>query len=319
MTRRRRFALPTSDLFNAAWNVVKDDDDSIDKSILDYFARRNRAKTQQDKVNAAMAQVRGKRFGTFLDAGLQMGTGMTPEMWAQIYGHSPPTEEATTEEAAEEAAEEAPPVIDGEVTADIPPPETEEEAPPPIVDTTEEDVLSEATTIPDPNDLVTPPPEDHTQTGEITMLVQLQGEDGLETKEINKISLEMAKVLVARGLGEMDEDELWLTEEQYNQLAELFPALIKSEPWSVVENPFANPFYDTSAFSIRKNKPRGFVNPAPLPPMEVIKEEKPPDIEGFRTNDGDDLSLLPASVFAKDNTPARDNVSLLPSGWNDGE
>jgi hypothetical protein len=95
---------------------------------------------------------------------------------------------------------------------------------------------------------------------------------------------------------------------------EEYDAFNKSN-WSVVENPFANPFFDTSAFSIRKDRPRGFVNPIPSPPMEEIqKEEKPPELNGFQTKKEDDLSLLPSSVLLKDNSIG-DDVSLLPTGW----
>jgi len=94
---------------------------------------------------------------------------------------------------------------------------------------------------------------------------------------------------------------------------------LKSENWSVVENPFANPFSDTSAFAIRKDLPRGFVNPSPslTEEIQIEKEQKPPEIDGFKTTEGDDLSLLPASVFNKNDAPIADNMSLLPSGWKD--
>ena len=93
--------------------------------------------------------------------------------------------------------------------------------------------------------------------------------------------------------------------------------LERSEPWTVVENPFANPFYSQNAFDLRKE-------PAPEAEIEksviedFVTEEAPIEqevnLEGFDTVDGDDLSLLPASVFAKSN-PVGDNMSLLPSGW----
>jgi hypothetical protein len=38
-------------------------------------------------------------------------------------------------------------------------------------------------------------------------------------------------------------------------------------------------------------------------------------LSGFDTNKGDDLSLLPASVFANNDAPVADNMSLLPTGW----
>ena len=95
---------------------------------------------------------------------------------------------------------------------------------------------------------------------------------------------------------------------------EEYDALNKSN-WSVVENPFANPFFDTSAFAIRKDRPRGFVSSVPLPPIdEIQKEVKPPELNGFQTNKEDDLSLLPSSMLIKDNSVG-DDLSLLPAGW----
>ena len=92
----------------------------------------------------------------------------------------------------------------------------------------------------------------------------------------------------------------------------------RSEPWTVVENPFDNPFYSENAFTLRKE-------PAPQAEVEhsiiddyIAKDLTPEseiEVSGFDTVEGDDLSLLPASVFAKSN-PVGDDMSLLPSGWN---
>ena len=92
----------------------------------------------------------------------------------------------------------------------------------------------------------------------------------------------------------------------------------RSEPWTVVENPFVNPFYSENPFTLRKE-------PAPQAEIEhsiiddyIAKDLTPEseiEVSGFDTVEGDDLSLLPASVFAKSN-PVGDDMSLLPSGWN---
>lgn len=98
----------------------------------------------------------------------------------------------------------------------------------------------------------------------------------------------------------------------YDEYDEIFQKGIQT----IVENPFANPFYDMSAFSIKKERPKGFVAPpAFTPPIDLIKQEQPNAIEGFQTNEGDDLSLLPSSVFKNTDTPVVDNMSLLPTGW----
>lgn len=98
----------------------------------------------------------------------------------------------------------------------------------------------------------------------------------------------------------------------YDEYDEVFQKGIQT----IVENPFANPFYDMSAFSIKKERLKGFVAPpAFAPPIDLIKQEQPNAIEGFETNEGDDLSLLPSSVFKNTDTPVVDNMSLLPTGW----
>mgnify|MGYP003115974195 CR=1 FL=1 len=80
-----------------------------------------------------------------------------------------------------------------------------------------------------------------------------------------------------------------------------------------LEDPFANPFSNPNAFAIkepRKDVPAEYITP-------IVKAEPPqekPDI-GIDVVEGDDLSLLPASLFPR-NTPGGDNMSLLPSGWN---
>ena len=98
----------------------------------------------------------------------------------------------------------------------------------------------------------------------------------------------------------------------YDENHEFFQKSIQT----IVENPFANPFYDTSAFSIKKERPKGFVAPLEFShPIDLIKQEQPNAIKGFETNEGDDLSLLPSSVFKNTDAPVVDNMSLLPTGW----
>tara|TARA_R110002096_G_scaffold161697_2_gene328483 strand:- start:18779 stop:21172 length:2394 start_codon:yes stop_codon:yes gene_type:complete len=94
-------------------------------------------------------------------------------------------------------------------------------------------------------------------------------------------------------------------------------AIQNSEPWNVVENPFANPFYNTNAFSLTKEPNHG-INESHTLVDEFLKADiSEPEVKlsGFDTNKGDDLSLLPASVFANNDAPVADNMSLLPTGW----
>lgn len=111
----------------------------------------------------------------------------------------------------------------------------------------------------------------------------------------------------------------------YNNMGDLedhFPDLATRygesfEKHFVLDNPFANPFYDTSFNKLTKTPQRSIANPIPVAPMEIIKEETPKEIDGFAMNENDDLSLLPSSVFASnDAPPVADNLSLLPAGWN---
>ena len=109
----------------------------------------------------------------------------------------------------------------------------------------------------------------------------------------------------------------------YNSMGDLedhFPDLATRysdsfEKHFVLENPFANPFYDTSFNRITEAPQRGIANPIPVAPMEIIKEEAPKEIDGFAMNENDNLSLLPSSVFASNDAPVADNMSLLPAGW----
>ena len=117
-----------------------------------------------------------------------------------------------------------------------------------------------------------------------------------------------AKSAIYQSLGDIEDSHPDLAQ-RYRDTFE------KSESWSVVENPFANPFYDSSFNKITEAPRRGIVNPVQVAPAEIIKEEKPKDINGFAMNDNDDLSLLPSSVFASNDAPVADNMSLLPAGW----
>lgn len=79
----------------------------------------------------------------------------------------------------------------------------------------------------------------------------------------------------------------------------------------ILKDPFANPFSNPQAFATNEN-----LNPQREYITPIIKSEpskEKPDI-GFDVVKGDDLSLLPASLFAK-NGPSGDDMSLLPSGW----
>jgi len=80
----------------------------------------------------------------------------------------------------------------------------------------------------------------------------------------------------------------------------------------ILKDPFANPFHNPNFLETANPEPRNQEYITPVIKSEPLQEQKP-DI-GFDVVEGDDLSLLPASLFAK-NAPGGDDMSLLPSGW----
>ena len=87
--------------------------------------------------------------------------------------------------------------------------------------------------------------------------------------------------------------------------------------WTVVKDPFANPFDHPNAFQLNDMKPKTSIADVPIVKQEpIIEPQKPKDLDGFNLNSGDDLSLLPASSFTKSSQMEVD-TSLLPKGWAD--
>ena len=91
--------------------------------------------------------------------------------------------------------------------------------------------------------------------------------------------------------------------------------------WSIVKDPFANPFFNENAFALTDEKPPEVTHDT-TPVFEVdtslIKGPSPEDAlkkAGFDTRQGDDVSLLPSSVFRQGESAPVDNMSLLPKGW----
>lgn len=85
--------------------------------------------------------------------------------------------------------------------------------------------------------------------------------------------------------------------------------------WTVVKDPFANPFEKQNAFQLNDMKPKTPIADIPIVKQEpIIEPQKPKDLDGFNLNSGDDLSLLPASALTKSSQMEVD-TSLLPKGW----
>ena len=91
--------------------------------------------------------------------------------------------------------------------------------------------------------------------------------------------------------------------------------------WSIVKDPFANPFDNPTAFDLNEEKPPEVTqDTSPIYEVDtnLMKGPTPEDAlseAGFDTRKGDDLSLLPSSALNQGTTAPIDNTSLLPKGW----
>jgi len=106
------------------------------------------------------------------------------------------------------------------------------------------------------------------------------------------------------------------------------------DAWSVVKDPFANPFDNPGAFDIhtdfgmnkggreREQYVEPINDPEPVPELSSETRQKLASA-GVRSND--DLSLLPTGMIkmmedeSKTTQEADTNMSLLPRGWAEGE
>ena len=100
---------------------------------------------------------------------------------------------------------------------------------------------------------------------------------------------------------------------------------IHSDVWTVVKDPFANPFYNQNAFAMTEEQPPEVTyddTPTFQIDTDLIKGEEPKDAlkhAGFDTRSGDDVSLLPSSVFTQGESVPVDDMRLLPKGWKPDE
>ena len=148
------------------------------------------------------------------------------------------------------------------------------------------------------------------------------------TREGNDEARKMMKNLLVPSVIEFLAKEFNLTEDQFKEgvKASLEHDVVKSnETWTVVSDPFANPFYNQNAFALTDQKPPE-VTYDDSPVFEVdtslIKGPSPEDAlkdAGFDTRQGEDVSLLPSSVFRQVESAPVDNTSLLPKGWKTDE
>jgi hypothetical protein len=135
---------------------------------------------------------------------------------------------------------------------------------------------------------------------------------------------ERARKHLYNSMGDL-EDHFPAMAERYQEIFGKASADIDSDIWSIVKDPFANPFFNQNAFSLTDQKPPE-VTYDDSPVFEVdtslIKGPSPEDAlndAGFDTRQGDDVSLLPSSVFRQGESAPVDNTSLLPKGWKTSE
>jgi len=131
-----------------------------------------------------------------------------------------------------------------------------------------------------------------TDSGLITELLDL-AEDGDEA----------ARIHLYNSMGDL--------EDHFPSAAERYDDIFGKQ--FVLKDPFANPFHNPNYLETVKVRRNVSEPMSPIIKSQPPQEESKPDL-GFDVVEGDDLSLLPASLFAK-NAPGGDDMSLLPSGW----
>ena len=124
-------------------------------------------------------------------------------------------------------------------------------------------------------------------------------------------------------LAEEGNDEAYTTllnnsaelEDYFPEAHEKYEELRSMRKSFILKDPFANPFHNPNFLDVVNIK-REMAEPmSPIIKSHPIQERVKPDI-GFDTVEGDDLSLLPASIFmGQDNSVGMDDMSLLPTGW----
>lgn len=335
--------MPTIDPFEDAWQYAKSAE--IEKKWVDFFEDRKSNKDMRTRVE----ELQRREAGRLLKPSQPIKNPVVPPMntrdWLDASGQHDildalgrpvppkqappsPTESPSSPPPSSPSSPPSPPpsppsspstqidernetvaeVVDGEPEADVEPVRGDVEET--VVDF---DIPKDTTPVPvESNELIA----DSTDNEEIDVIDWETEADAGKMTIGDAIKREKAGEGILATLGNgTKEFYLGITREEYDAI----DSDKQAADFSVVENPFANPFYDSSAFVIRKEQTKGFVSPLPSLTEEIVieKEQKPPEINGFKTTEGDDLSLLPASAFSKNDAPIADNMSLLPSGWKD--
>lgn len=98
------------------------------------------------------------------------------------------------------------------------------------------------------------------------------------------------------------------------QEMELFGPSFEKQDF-ILKDPFANPFHNPNFLDTIDIRRKMAEPMSPIIKSQPTQTQVKPDI-GFDTVEGDNLSLLPASMFmGRDNSVGMDDMSLLPTGW----
>lgn len=98
------------------------------------------------------------------------------------------------------------------------------------------------------------------------------------------------------------------------QEMELFGPSFEKQDF-ILKDPFANPFHNPNFLDTIDIRRKMAESMSPIIKSQPTQAQAKPDI-GFDTVEGDNLSLLPASMFmGRDNSVGMDDMSLLPTGW----
>lgn len=285
--------MPTDENFEIAWDAISDDE--LFKGIMrDWVRNRNERIAAQRHAD----RVRGEGITHQFKYGRSMPT-------------TPPTE-MTTHESSEDptAATDTDDSTPPDPPADEPTPKIEETKTEPPAN---EEKLRAEIPVPDEvkqataSEIVSKPPSKESKSPE--SVEQAMAREA-ESKPPRSNEEEMAAFAGDRAISDEEKASAWYPGKEASVINQKTGEKVTKE--FILKDPFANPFHNPNFLETTNPEPRNQEYITPVIKSEPLQEQKP-DI-GFDVVEGDDLSLLPASLFAK-NAPGGDDMSLLPSGW----
>ena len=285
--------MPTDDIFDAAWNVAAGNDEIKKYGFIEGLARdfgftdyANRMREQQEARDALNIAIRDQLVLNPNALADIRATQARLQQEAQEQAHMDALEARLSELRAEQSRRAGTDETIGDTMAS--PPDADDTKNEETAATSAETVLAAPPKNKKSSTPVNPkPPKRNKERAEV-------GESFEEPKKKKK-----EKVVKKTSISS-DENK---------------------DVWSIVKDPFANPFFNENAFALTDEKPPEVTHDT-TPVFEVdtslIKGPSPEDAlkkAGFDTRQGDDVSLLPSSVFRQGESAPVDNMSLLPKGW----